>query len=200
MKKLFLIALLTGATATPAFAQDADVTAADFAGFHVELIGGVDMLDDKESPDETEFLYGIGAGFDIASGNLVIGIEADTSRSTLDECETAIATADDQLCVKIRDFSIGGRIGAVVSDQALVYVKAGYTQLGARVDYDGPNEDAVQDEIDEVDFGHLDGIRVGFGFEGSFAGMGLAKVEYRYSNFENDVTRHQIVAGLGVRF
>lgn len=200
MKKLFAVALLSSVAATPAFAQDDDVTAAAFAGPRIELIAGADMLRSEEEDDQTELVYGVGAGFDFALGNMVAGVEGEYTRSTLDECETDVVSPDDELCVRFHDFAIGGRVGAVVGNQFLVYVKGAYTQLRPRVDYDGPLNDEVEELLDDEEFGHLDGIRAGVGVEGPVSSMGLVKIEYRYSNYEAGVSRHQLVAGLGLRF
>ena len=66
-----------------------------------------------------------------------------------------------------------------------IYGKAGYTN--ARIESSVGNENG-------------DGLRVGGGVERKLGQNLFGKVEYRYSNYEADVERHQIVAGLGMRF
>ena len=70
----------------------------------------------------------------------------------------------------------------------LIYAKAGYTNARASVTgFGGAN---------------FDGIRAGAGVE-SHARQQLAdsvRAEYRYSNYEADLSRNQGVIGLGFRF
>ncbi|EQB33338.1 outer membrane protein [Sphingobium ummariense] len=180
MKTVILAAVAAAAFAVsaPAFAQDA----APFTGPHAEVLAGYDKLDTNSnglgSPDG--FLYGIGLGYDYQSGNAVFGIEGEISDST---ASRTISGTDIDAA---RDLYIGARAGFVVSPQALAYVKAGYTN--ARIETEG--------------FGgeNGDGVRVGAGLEYKLGGQVFVKGEYRYSNYEGDVERHQVVGGLGIRF
>ncbi|HYJ83725.1 MAG TPA: outer membrane beta-barrel protein, partial [Allosphingosinicella sp.] len=47
---------------------------------------------------------------------------------------------------------------------------------------------------------NLDGFRLGAGYQHGFGEKMYGKVEYRYSNYEADVTRHQVLLGVGVQF
>ncbi len=178
MKKIALALVALSAVATPAFAQD---EAAPFTGGYVSGVVGYDILDLNSSgidnPDGV--VYGVNAGYDFQSGNTLFGIEGEVTESTgeIKVGNTVAASAG-------RDLYIGGRVG-FVSGRTLVYGKVGYTN--ARV------ETIVGDE-------NGDGIRVGGGAEVKLNQNLFGKVEYRYSNYEADVERHQIVAGLGVRF
>ena len=86
-----------------------------------------------------------------------------------------------------------------ISDVALGYLKAGYTNAQVDVRYDLGNT-RVSDDA------KLDGLRLGAGLEYRLAGQTFIKGEYRYSNysrvegFDTDVDRHQVLAGLGLRF
>ena len=163
--------------ATPAFAQD---DAALFNGGHVEAITGYDHITDGDDG----ILYGIGAGYDFRMNNVVLGIEGEVLESTAGDC---LGT----LCVDAsRDFYIGGRIGAVVAPRVLVYGKIGYSN--ARVDVTDTNLD---------DHTNLDGIRAGAGVEWQFRNSPLSlRAEYRYTNYELGVERHQGTLGLAFRF
>lgn len=195
MSKLILAALLTGAAATPAFAQDA--TDGRFSGPRVEAIVGYDPTkDDGEGRDCA--VYGIGAGYDIRSGNVVFGVGAEASKSTIDQCVTGAVVAGDELCVEAgRELTIGGRLGVVAGSNALVYGHAGYTNARVDVDYDNgtnaPNAFESQSS-------NLDGVRVGGGVEFGLGRSAYAKAEYRYSNYEQGFDRHQVVGGIGLRF
>jgi outer membrane immunogenic protein len=163
--------------ASPAFAQD---DAALFGGGHVEAITGYDHITDGDDG----ILYGIGAGYDFRTGNVVLGIEGEVLESTAGDCAGA-------LCVDAsRDFYIGGRIGAVVAPRVLVYGKIGYSN--ARVEVTSNN---VENHT------NLDGIRAGAGVEWQFRNSPFSvRAEYRYTNYEQGVERHQGTLGLAFRF
>ena len=179
MRKIILSALAGAAAlvATPAFAQD---NAATFSGGHVEAITGYDHITDGEDG----ILYGIGGGYDFRTGNVVLGIEGEVLEFTTGDCVGGI-------CVDAsRDFYIGGRIGAVVAPRVLVYGKLGYSN--ARVD-------VTQNNVE--DHTNLDGIRAGAGVEWQFRNSPLSlRAEYRYTNYELGVERHQGTLGLAFRF
>lgn len=178
MRKIILAALAGTAAlaATPAAAQDSQ----PFNGGHVEAITGYDHITDGDDG----ILYGIGAGYDFRTGNVVLGIEGEVLESTAGECAGGI-------CVDAgRDFYIGGRVGGVVNDNLLIYGKVGYSN--ARVE-------VTQNNV-EADF-NLDGIRAGAGLEWLIPGSPLSlRAEYRYTNYELGVERHQGTLGLALRF
>ena len=194
MRTVFAAALLAAASATPGLAQD-PAPAGNFAGGHLELLFGLDRTQgDTDIPDPVTgdddinangALVGISGGWDFQTGGMVFGIEAEASDSTADFC-------DPTGCLESgRDLYIGGRIGGVVSDQVLIYVKGGYTNARAIL------EDAAGDTVDGT---NLDGIRGGVGLEWATGTPLVARLEYRYSNYEAGVSRHQGVLGLGLRF
>jgi outer membrane immunogenic protein len=182
MRILFTAAILAAAaSATPAFAQDA--APRNFNGPHIEAVAGYDNL--GGAGDSTDgIMYGIAGGYDFRINNLVLGIEAEAAESTAGECQGGICLDAS------RDLYVGGRIGAVVSPNVLIYAKAGYTN--ARVELSNGN---VSDST------NLDGIRAGAGVEWQFRNSPVSiRAEYRYSNYENGVDRHQGVVGLAYRF
>jgi outer membrane immunogenic protein len=106
-----------------------------------------------------------------------------------------------------RDLYIGARVGVAVRPSTLLYVKGGYTNARFKTIY---NDGAGN----TLNFGNTtDGYRIGAGIEQKFnlfGPSGFVKAEYRYSNYRNlnvgstnvdiDLDRHQVVAGVGVRF
>jgi outer membrane immunogenic protein len=173
-------AAATAFAATPAFAERAN---ANFSGGHVEAIAGYD--DVRGGGDGRDgLLYGIGAGYDLRTGNAVFGIEGEAADSSTGDC---VAT----ICVEAgRDLYVGGRVGVVVSPNLLLYGKLGYTN--ARV---------VATSATLRDGTNLDGIRAGTGVEWAIPHTPLSlRAEYRYSNYEAGISRHQGVAGLAFRF
>ena len=181
MRILIAAALATTALASPAVAQEQQPGA--FQGAHIEVIGGYDLLS-ADGEEASGGLYGISGGYDFQRNNVVFGIELEAAESTGDVCEAGICLDAS------RDLYVGGRVGTVVSESALLYVKAGYTN--ARFELDP----AVLGDSDTT----LDGIRGGVGIEWATGTPVVARIEYRYSNYENDLSRHQGVVGLGIRF
>lgn len=177
MKKIAL-AIVALTAATPAFAQD---VAAEFTGFQVSAIAGLDIVDlnSSEIDNPTGVSYGVNVGYDYQSGGVVFGIEGEAAESS-----ARVKVAGDELLTASRDLYVGGRVG-VVTNGALVYAKVGYTNF--RVESIAGDATA-------------DGIRFGGGAEVKLRQNVFFKGEYRYSNYEAEVERHQIVAGLGVRF
>lgn len=219
MRKAFIIALAaSSAFAAPAYAQDVNPT---FTGPRIAVLGGYDGIkpgstedSDIEGVDETVdgFVYGGEIGYDFAMNNgLVLGVEAELTDST-GKVETSRSNPNTFGFGEVstgRDIYLGARAGLLASPATLVYAKGGYTN--ARLDVlasDGENE------LDE-NF-ELEGWRLGAGVEQAIGANSFAKIEYRYSNyneadfeFDNgevtdqfgiDTDRHQIVAGVGVRF
>ena len=173
LRNIFAGAILAAATATPAFAQDE--AAPNFSGGHIEVIGGVDAVSGG-GESETGIAYGIAAGYDFRSGNTVFGIELEAAESTTEDAGVESG----------RDLYAGARFGAVVSPTVLIYAKAGYTNARASVPgFGGAN---------------FDGIRAGAGVEFMIGTNLSMRAEYRYSNYEADLSRNQGVIGLGFRF
>ena len=193
MTRYFVVALLAGTIATPAFAQNAPT----FQGPRVEGQIGYDSVD-VEGEASDGISYGVAVGYDLQRGGAVFGVEAEASDSSVDECVTGVDVATDELCAAAgRDFYIGGRIGAAVSPRVLVYAKAGYTNARVRLDY----EDGTAATANDFSVGeNLDGVRVGGGLEFALNSNAYLRTEYRYSNYEQGFDRHQVVGGIGFRF
>lgn len=191
MRKYLFVALLAATVATPAFAQDA----APFTGPRVEAIVGYDSAD-VEGENSGGLVYGGAIGYDFQLGGAVAGIEAELTDSSVDECISGLDVAGDQFCAQVgRDIYVGGRIGAVLGSNTLLYAKAGYVNGRANLQYDAPG--TANDFDDGVD---LDGVRVGGGVEFALGRNAFAKAEYRYSNYEQGFEKHQVVGGIGFRF
>jgi len=183
-KFIYAAIAASAAIAAPAFAQD-NAAGPSFAGAHVEAIGGWDRVQGEGAHDDGA-LYGVGAGYDIQRGNTVFGIEGEASDSTQKESYGGLTEHAS------RDLYVGGRIGAVIGGNNLLYAKAGYTN--ARY--------AVSGTATGVDLAHgnLNGARVGIGLEHQLSGRAFIKTEYRYSNYEQGVSRNQVIGGVGIRF
>ena len=186
-------ALLAGTIATPALAQDNNL-----GGFRVEGLVGYDRPSiEDEGADGV--VYGMGVGYDFQSGNAVFGIEAEATDSSADETVTGFALPGDTLRVRAsRDLYVGGRAGFGVGGNSLIYAKAGYTNARVRVDYEDGTAGTVADFTDRT---NLDGVRAGAALEWLIPGSPLSlRAEYRYTNYELGVERHQGTLGLALRF
>lgn len=191
--RYFLVAAAVALTAAaPACARDAP-----FTGFHLEAVGAYESLHVGGS-SETGFLYGIAGGYDFAAGGAVVGIDAEATNSANDACHNSVLKAGDRLCGNFgRDLYVGGRAGAAVAPNVLLYAKAGYVNGRARTTYDdGTAATATDFRLSR----NLDGVRVGIGADIMLGRSAFARVEYRYTNHESDVERHQGLVGLGIRF
>ncbi|KEZ19670.1 Opacity protein antigens-like protein [Sphingobium yanoikuyae] len=168
----------------PTFAQDY----APFTGAHAEIITGYDVVDAKGVKSADGLLYGLNAGYDFALSGLILGIEGEISDST-----TRLHVAGGKSETD-RDLYVGGRIGVPLGSKALAYMKAGYSN--ARMEYEA--SDGEGGLIRGGDNG--DGLRLGAGLEYRIAEKLFLKGEYRYSDYEAGVSRHQLVTGIGLRF
>ena len=190
------IAILSAAAGTLLLAQPALAQDAPFDGPRVEAVVGYDSIPvDGERLDG--LLYGGIIGYDRQLGGVVIGAEAELSGATT-KAEATDGVESAELRAG-RDIYVGARLGYALSDEAMLYVKAGYTNLRVEAEYDD-GEEAFEGSAES------DGFRVGFGLEYKVAPRVHLKSEYRYSNYgeisdlEVDLDRHQLMAGVGIRF
>lgn len=199
MRTLMLTtALVLAGTAAPAMAQ----TAAPFEGPRAEGIIGWDKVKDQstDSSSSDGLVYGGAIGYDFRSGSMVFGPEVELTGATTDTRTPNLLVAGDQLKVDAgRDIYAGLRVGAVLGESTLLYAKGGYTN--ARVNYDYSVGSTTVSDHD-----NLDGWRLGAGIEQNLSSNLYVKAEYRYSNYNKldgydiDIDRHQVVAGIGMRF
>ena len=158
--------------ATPAFAAP--------TGGRVELLVGYDAVDASIFKDNG-VLYGVGAGYDVAvAPSISLGADVEVSDSTMKEDFGGFDVTAG------RDLYAGARVSFPVSNAANLYVKGGYTN--ARVKAEGFDSD------------NLDGFRLGAGAQFTVAGKVYVGGEYRYSNYQDDVSRNQVALTLGTRF
>jgi outer membrane immunogenic protein len=193
MRYVVLAALVTGMVATPTFAQDAPSA----GGFHIDGIAGYDRphVDGVHANGVT---YGVGAGYDLQAGHALFGIEGEATNSSADRCVSGLVIPGDRTCAGLRrDLYVGGRVGALVGNRTLLYVKAGYTNARARVSYD---DGTAATTADFTDHRNLDGVRAGAGLQFGIGEHAYLRTEYRYSNYQDGVDRHLVVGALGFHF
>ncbi|WP_347093744.1 outer membrane protein [Sphingomonas parapaucimobilis] len=202
MRKLMLAVLATSAAvaaAAPAAAQ----TAQPFTGFRVEGLIGYDSLNDRQGQDKSSsdgVLYGAAIGYDIPAGPVVLGAEGEISGSSSDTRSNGIRLPGDQFRLGAgRDLYAGARVGYVISPVAMGYVKAGYTNAKFDARYSAAG-------VTNVNSQEVGGYRLGAGLEYAISPNTFVKGEYRYSHYDEldgvgiNPNRHQLMAGLGLRF
>jgi outer membrane immunogenic protein len=176
---LALVAAATpAAAAAPAGGRIEAVVGWDHVSLDLAQFGGTGDL------SESGVVFGLGAGYDFAvSESASVGLDIEgTDATTKFEDPTGKITAGI-------DLYAGGRITGAVADNVNVYVKAGYTAFRIKATAGGVS-----------DSGTADGLRAGLGLQVAVGGKAYVGAEYRYSNYEAGLTRHQAVATLGTRF
>ncbi|HEV2746344.1 MAG TPA: porin family protein [Allosphingosinicella sp.] len=189
--KFHLVAavLATSAFAAPAFA-------APTSGARVEAVLGYDNvstdIEDFDDEGTGGILYGLGVGYDFAVGPTTsIGIDAEATESTSD-----IEFGDGEDSAELdagRDLYVGGRITGALSPSFNLYGKLGYTNARIKGSVTIAGETVSES-------GNADGIRAGIGGQFALGGNAYLGAEYRYSNYEGSLQRHQVAGTVGLRF
>lgn len=175
---------LTLAAASAAALVATSASANDLAGFRLEAIGGWDQVG-VAGGNEGGFVYGAGIGYDVPLGaTLSVGADAEFAGSTIDATDLGDSVSAG------RDIYVGGRITGKVADNLAFVGKVGYTNARLNYDIAGFGSGNVD----------LDGFRLGAGLQYLVGNGAYIGAEYRYSNYEQDFTRNQIVAAFGYRF
>ena len=222
MRTLLLTAAASAialASAVPAAAQDRDDNATTFTGPRVGVLLGYDKLQPGSTQNSSisdnnsanGLLYGGDIGYDVALGGIVLGAEGEVTGSTGKVSNNPVAAgALGYGRVKNgRDLYAGVRAGFRAGSNTLIYAKGGYTNQ--RLDLTANNGTTTTGQ-----HFNLDGWRLGAGVEQGIGQHTYAKIEYRYSNYNNarfeyangantnnfsvDTDRHQVAVGVGYRF
>lgn len=167
--------------------------------------------------------YGAIVGYDIPVTNTVsIGLDAEISGSSADitnktqsQTFTVFAFVPfgppltpsnivgyETLSIK-RDLYVGGRVTIPVTNRLNAYAKVGYTNLRlkytlalSQVSFSG----VVLATSSGSATSNLDGVRLGVGAQAPLTKTIFTSLEYRYSNYENNFSRNQVAATVGLRF
>lgn len=152
--------------------------------------------------------YGGEVGYDmVVNGGTMLGVYGGIEGSSAKQCfdgGDGVAT-----CLKPgRNLTAGVRGGYLVNPTTAVYIKGGYSNGQIRLSYTDPifPEDNFRLSDD------LNGFHVGAGVQAGFGRNFYGKLEYVYTDYNGyevvdgadkaslDFSRHQVVAGIGVRF
>jgi outer membrane immunogenic protein len=176
----------------------AAASAETFTGPRVQVTAGWDQLGfdlARYGPGhgkESGLGWGAEAGYDFAVGrNLVAGIQAGVSASDAGHAYSDSTTSHD--IDAGRDIDVSARLGMRVSRNALLYGRAGYTNF--RVD-----DTSTTAGVTTIRATNLDGVLIGAGLEVAISPAAYVTSEFRYSNYQDGISRNQIRTGLGVRF
>lgn len=102
--------------------------------------------------------------------------------------------ADNTLKIEAgRDLEAHVKVGAIVSDNALIYAKVGYANAKVKAK-------AVINGITYKESDTGSGLRLGIGTEVSLNDSFSLVAEYRYTDYSNNLKRNQIVAGVAYKF
>ena len=163
----------------------------DISGFRLEALLGWDNAKLENVGSKSGFAYGAGIGYDFPVGETIsVGIDGEIMGATTD-----FEVSDGVDFVRVstgRDIYVGGRITGKVADRVALYAKAGYSN--ARLEL----ESSVTG-LENVG-GNGDGFRLGGGAQFLLGEKAYVGAEYRYTNYEADLIRHQILATFGYRF
>ncbi|QNQ09376.1 outer membrane protein [Sphingomonas alpina] len=187
--------------AAPALAQDGPPEDSAFTGPRIEALVGYDKVNAGSDVGSSDGVaYGGAIGYDAQFGRAIVGVEGEITGSTTDTRTRNLLVAGDRFRLDAgRDLYAGARVGIAISPLALGYVKAGYTNARLSARYQNGNTTIEDSE-------NLDGYRLGAGLEYKVGPTTYIKGEYRYSHYgelagyDIDADRHQLLAGVGVRF
>jgi outer membrane immunogenic protein len=174
--------VLLGCAATPGLAK----------GLRADVHAGLDSVrSDGQSREGAT--YGLTLGYDLMQRGALLGVQLDLDASDNDSCRSDVFISGDRACDSARrDMAVMVRAGAPVGASAFVYGIAGY----ANARFDLRYSLAGVSDTDHADF---DGVRLGTGVSADLSPRLYAKVEYRYTNYERGISRHQGLAGVGLR-
>lgn len=179
------IALLAAALASgPAVAE----------GFHAEVRGGWDNVS-ASGIDDDGIAYGFALGYDLpVSEKVFVGLEAALEDAGTKKCVADVLVLNDVACIKAgRDISAVARIGYKLSSNTSIYALGGYSNARIRGTYD----DGIT-AVTAAENG--DGVRLGAGVQLGLGQNFYTKAEYRYTNYEADFSRNQVLVGFGYQF
>ena len=202
-----MIRALTVAAVLATAAASMPAAAAEFSGFRAELQGGwdstsigyVDRFGTNWEKSNSAFGYGAEVGYDFPiSEGVILGALGNIAGST--------ANAEDMLCpnggacLLGRDnvnanlgfnFSLMARVGFKVADSTLLYGAGGYANQNIKY-YITPVGGTTL-----ADSNSYGGFRLAAGVEQAFGEKLYGKLEYRYSDYNSNLTTNQVWAGVG---
>jgi outer membrane immunogenic protein len=212
MKTVFM-ALIGLAGAAPAYAQNVGTTS-PFGGARIEgrvgwdrPVASIEADDIEANQGKSGVVYGGEIGFDVPQDTIILGVYAGLEGSSTKSCFEFYGR--DEACVRAgRNITAGARVGVQLGVRTMVYAKGGYSNGKLKASY--VDFDDAQNNLRYRP--NLDGFHLGAGAEANVSANVYGKLEYVYTNynagrldngdfgFTADLERHQVVAGVGIRF
>jgi outer membrane immunogenic protein len=186
MRTYLIAAVAALAVSSPAYAGNVSV----------EVQGGYDAPKfDGTAGTVDGISYGATLAYEMPIDETIfLGAEVSIDDSSAKECGGAATAADPRVCVNLgRDLGAGVRFGVDFGKSSSVYGMVGYSNLRVGVTADD-GTGAVGGAA------NVDGIKLGAGFRQWFGKRAYGKVEYRYSNYQGGLERHQGLVGVGYQF
>jgi outer membrane immunogenic protein len=179
----FLVAAAAILASSSAFAQDTQ--APQGARAEVKLGLGLSAMQNLGwANHQSGLVYGGEVGFDLAVAKKVsLGVDAEATGSTFEQSNYFPALKPG------RDLYAGLRATYALNDNVNLYGKIGYVNGMLRQNM------GIYDASRTVD-----GIRLGIGAQYKLTSKLYSSVEYRYSNYQQNVSSNQLMTGIGVRF
>jgi len=134
--------------------------------------------------------YGGTIGYDFVSSIWVIGVEAYGETGALDRTDGDGLTK--ARFTTGRQLGAGLRLGLPISSNLLAFVRGGYSNLQTHVDFTGGLTGTVTET--------LNGWRIGGGLELQLTQSLFISAEYRYTDYEGSLIRHNAIGSVGWRF
>ena len=202
--------ILKSALVAAAIFSTVPAMAQTFSGARIEGYGGFDRVRGKVSSGggsvsehTSGAVYGVGIGYDYPVGDgWIVGLQGNIDFADNKKCATIFGS--DEGCFKVRrNYEIGGRVGRDLTGGVMMYVSAGYVNGKARVTYVDQVDPTNNFTISES----KGGLRGAVGAEFAFTRNVYAKVEYRYTDYNDykasagtlGFNRHQFLGGIGFR-
>jgi outer membrane immunogenic protein len=206
LRKILVLTAVSAAalSAAPASAQAV-------SGPRIELLAGYDKVkietNDLDSVDhfsDEGLVYGLGAGYDFAvAPSFSVGVDLEATNTSVEAVVTDDEDDGDRTRYSLEgglDLYAGLRATVAATENILFYVKGGYTRWrGTTRVWDVNPDDPTDTTLLFKDRDHVTGWRAGAGFQFT-NGFFYGGPEYRYSNYEDGITRHQVVLTAGLRF
>ncbi|MXQ12450.1 outer membrane protein [Microvirga makkahensis] len=154
------------------------------------VVGGTDF-------DTDGFVGGVHAGYNVQFGSFVVGLEGDIEAAGIDGDRTFndVLVAGDAFTTST-DINFQGSLRAragVAFDRALVYATGGlaFANFENTYSYNNGAGTIVTEDFDDTQWGWT----IGAGVEYAFTNNLTARVEYRYTQFDNFDNESTLVAG-----
>lgn len=176
--------------------NETTLTGADFVVPAVPIAGAFPFTLPLAQTSASGFLGGVQAGYNWQSGWAVFGVQGDIAGTDIkgsSPCLIILSCRDKTNWLA----TVSGRLGAVVLDRGLVYVKGGGAWANINHSVHTPNfglGTGIPDTIASKDVDHF-GWMIGLGTEWAITQNWTAFVEYNYIEFEKTNQRFRLDLG-----